>query len=449
MKIVYVLPSYFPETHGGTEVYTHELAKGMSERGCQVSVVVPRFEEEISDQHSYVFDSILVNPFFEKRLSIKARKLLDGKTPGLLNFIKLIKSLNPDIVHFQMLSGSGVISVNHLREVKKLGVKTILTTHLSHYTCLTETLLFRNKRSCDGKIRNLKCNACYLNRRLMFYPFSFFSILFFNTFSNVFNRNRKPVNSSLFSLGLHSTKIKKELKEIEENSDMVVSINEWYKRILIVNGISEEKIRVIKQGCITNESNFTNEKEFLPSNKVKFIFVGRISHLKGIHIFLKALKGINPALYMFDIFGKIDNPNDEYLLYCRKIIDRNGLSVRFNGLIQRKNIISTMNSYDILCLPSLFSEMSPLVIQEAFQAGIPVIGSNVPGITEHITHNVNGYIFHFGNYKELRNIIIKLTIKKDAIQTLKSNVGQPLTFNKVIEDNYALYSSLQNWTSCI
>lgn len=50
-----------------------------------------------------------------------------------------------------------------------------------------------------------------------------------------------------------------------------------------------------------------------------------------------------------------------------------------------------------MSLCSTFSEMSPLVIQEAFAARLPVIASNVYGNAEQITHGENGLLFNFND----------------------------------------------------
>ena len=60
-----------------------------------------------------------------------------------------------------------------------------------------------------------------------------------------------------------------------------------------------------------------------------------------------------------------------------------------------------MADYDLLCVPSLSSEMSPLVIQEAFAAGIPVLASRGYGNIEQIRHGENGLVFNFNSADSL------------------------------------------------
>ncbi len=54
-------------------------------------------------------------------------------------------------------------------------------------------------------------------------------------------------------------------------------------------------------------------------------------------------------------------------------------------------------SFDILAVPSLWLETGPLVVLEAFAAGLPVLGSNAGGIAELVTEGVCGRLVEVGS----------------------------------------------------
>ena len=56
---------------------------------------------------------------------------------------------------------------------------------------------------------------------------------------------------------------------------------------------------------------------------------------------------------------------------------------------------------DVLVVPSLWLENSPLVIHEAFQAGVPVVGSRIGGIADSSRDGWNGLLFEPGLAREL------------------------------------------------
>jgi glycosyltransferase involved in cell wall biosynthesis len=86
--------------------------------------------------------------------------------------------------------------------------------------------------------------------------------------------------------------------------------------------------------------------------------------------------------------------------------------------------------------------MSPLVIQEAFAAGIPVLASNVYGNAEQIQHNHNGLLFQFNNVADLRNQILRCIEEPSLLNNMSKNIKSPRTFEEVGEEYYQLYKSL-------
>ena len=73
----------------------------------------------------------------------------------------------------------------------------------------------------------------------------------------------------------------------------------------------------------------------------------------------------------------------------------------------RNDVPELLNLFDVFCLPS-FHEGLPLTVLEAMAAGTPVIGSDVLGINEVISHNENGLLFAKNDEKSLAENIQKL-----------------------------------------
>jgi len=101
-----------------------------------------------------------------------------------------------------------------------------------------------------------------------------------------------------------------------------------------------------------------------------------------------------------------------------------------------------MKEHDILCLCSTFSEMNPLVIQEAFEAGIPVIASNVHGNSEQIMHEKNGLLFKYNDVKDLQCQIERCINEPSLVNKLSQNIKKPYSFEEVANKYYDLYKTL-------
>ena len=101
-----------------------------------------------------------------------------------------------------------------------------------------------------------------------------------------------------------------------------------------------------------------------------------------------------------------------------------------------------MHENDILCLCSTFSEMSPLVIQEAFHVGIPVIASGVYGNLEQIKHEQNGLIFKFNDVKSLKQQITRLIHEEGLLNKLQSSKNTTFNFRMIAVKYKQLYESI-------
>ena len=71
------------------------------------------------------------------------------------------------------------------------------------------------------------------------------------------------------------------------------------------------------------------------------------------------------------------------------------------GAIPLDAIPETLVSFDLLVVPSIWEENSPLVIREAFAAGVPVVASRIGGIPEMVADGVGGLLFEPGDADDL------------------------------------------------
>lgn len=437
MKILFVLNNFLPYHVAGTEIYTFSLAKELKAMGIHCKIVIPNYGKQ--ENESYEIDGIKIIQYAEP--SVSSRRLIMGKIKpdGLNAFIEAVKTEKPDIVHFQELAGGTGITLHHVLAAKKLNCKVVVTFHVANYSCLTGNLLYKDKQPCDGAINIKKCSACYLNsKKLGVNKEKSISILSNTAF--YFNLNTTRLNNSVGSaLGIPFIveALKKRLNELIKNSDKVIVITKWYKQVLLNNGITSKKIGYIPQGLPFNFRENTLISN--PAKPLKIVFVGRISHYKGIHLLLDALKDISQNEVTLDIFGQTnDQPYYDFCLNKSKEL-RN---VRWKGLLDSSQVINTLKNYDLFCLPSTFSEMSPLVIQEAFAAMIPVLASNVPGNSEQIKDDENGWLFKFQSSDSLRESIIRLIKNPNLINTARQKLPIPISFSEIARQYQLEYENL-------
>ena len=71
------------------------------------------------------------------------------------------------------------------------------------------------------------------------------------------------------------------------------------------------------------------------------------------------------------------------------------------GEFKHSRIAEIFSEIDVLVVPSVWYENSPLVIQEAFLAGTPVIASDIGGIPELVKDKENGLLFKANDDNDL------------------------------------------------
>jgi glycosyltransferase involved in cell wall biosynthesis len=441
MKVLHCLNHFLPAQTAGTEVYTYSLCKQLQDKGIEVKVVIPNYGKTESSE--YVHDGIDVFQFPEP--SSVDRSLIMGFTvaQGVTYFKQYLDKEKPDIVHFHELAGSNGFGLNHLLAAKQSGLKVIMTFHLASYTCKSGTLVYMGKRLYDGKINIKKCSRCYLHQKGN---------------NRLLNNLLLPVSLLLYKLNVDSTlwknkagtalgtpflikKLRDDFNLLVSTCDRVVVLTDWYRKILLLNKVKEDKISLIRQGLPFEETDNFITTTAKRNNELRLIFVGRISSFKGVHLILDALEQMDSEKIFLDIYGY--DPMDQYSINQIKRMSMIR-GVKWKVGIIAGNVVTKMKEYDALILASTFSEMSPLVIQEAYAAGIPVIASNVYGNAEQIEDVVNGWLFKFNDAEDLQQKLQMLIENPNMIREAKKYIPKVRSFSDVAKEYKFLYEEVSH-----
>lgn len=437
MKVFQVLNHFLPQQTAGTEVYSWALSKLLQQSGVDVKIVIPHYGKAAAAD--YVYDGLAVHQYEEP--SVVDRSLIMGfRAPdGLQNFIAYLKQEQPALVHFHELAGSNGITLKHVQAAKDIGAKVIMTFHLAGYSCKTGTLVFKSEKLCNGVIDLQQCSNCYLHARGYAKAAPYLVAL-----SSVLHKlgidASKWNNKAGTAMGTVPiiAKLKADLQTLVDSCDRVVAITNWYRQVLLANGIDEQKISFISQGLplATTAEPLKNKSAHQP---LRLLFLGRINKFKGLHLLLEALTDIDQSVVELSVYGNSDNEAYENALRASTAEQPN---IYWKGKLQQADVVTTMQAHDVLCLCSTFSEMSPLVIQEAFAAGIPVLASEVYGNAEQVKHEVNGLLFKFNDVRSLKEQLKRLLQEKALYKKLQSGVKGPMQFEEVGKRYVELYREL-------
>jgi glycosyltransferase involved in cell wall biosynthesis len=438
MKVVQVLNHFLPQHAAGTEIYTWALSKRLLQKGIDVEVVIPNYGNTSSEQ--YVYDGLKVFKYAEP--SVVNRSLIMGfRTPdGLANFEEYLADVTPDIVHFHEMAGSSGIGLQHVLTAKHTGAKVIMTFHLAGNSCKTGNLFYKETEPCDGLIDVAKCSACYLHGKAsqfvapLLYPLSLLSHKWGVNTTSWQNQTGTALGTAFLI-----DELKQRLEVLVQHCDKVIVLAQWYEKILVANGVPKEKISYVPQALPLDAVSRSEPQKERVTTALRLIFLGRIDPLKGLHLLLQALMAMPERQIELDIYGQFGDTAYE-TEWRKKTATHNGIT--WKGRLKQENVISTMQQYDALCLPSTFSEMSPLVIQEAFAAGVPVIASNVYGNAEQIVHEKNGLLFRFKDAVSLREQLLRCINEPELLRRMRNNIKPPRRFDEVANDYLQIYQTV-------
>ncbi|MER3328857.1 MAG: glycosyltransferase, partial [Candidatus Kapaibacterium sp.] len=83
-------------------------------------------------------------------------------------------------------------------------------------------------------------------------------------------------------------------------------------------------------------------------------------------------------------------------------------------------------------------------VQEALAMGLPVIGSDLGGISDFVEDGYNGIIYNHSNSLELRDILLDIIKNPELLYELQQNCSIPISFNDYLVHLGSIYDGLIN-----
>jgi glycosyltransferase involved in cell wall biosynthesis len=135
-----------------------------------------------------------------------------------------------------------------------------------------------------------------------------------------------------------------------------------------------------------------------------FGYFGQINPYKGVDVLLRAAENYAAASNgggkrIIRIHGPLVGQSAEFVERLDRAVAAG--VVEYSGPYQNENVGDLMAACDYVVVPSLWWENSPVVIQEAFAAGRPLLVSGIGGMAEKVQDGVHGFHFAPGNVTDL------------------------------------------------
>lgn len=188
----------------------------------------------------------------------------------------------------------------------------------------------------------------------------------------------------------------------------IIALTEFQKARLVRNGAPAHKVVVKPNFCRTASAPLE-----WGNREPGFLFVGRLSHEKGIRLLIDVWRRLGRAAGKLTVIG--DGPlRSELQRGCPE-------GVEFLGELPRDEVLTQMRRSRVLVFPSICFEGFPLTIVEAFSFGVPVIASRIGGIPEIVGGGLVGELVSPGDVEAWRDAILRFSENSDGLESMGKN----------------------------
>lgn len=414
LRVLIAAHSHPRLTRGGAEIAAYELYNALSERedceawflGCDRNPGGEQNGKPIRQPYAdreYIYAA---GNFHWFNLANR-----DVNYPRAL--AELISTLQPDIVHFHHYAWFGVESLAIPRRVVS-GVKIVLTLHEYLAICLHHgQMITRPDRKLCFEASTHDCAACFPDVAK----------------EDFFLRRRY-------------------IQAFFESVDHFLSPSAFLAERYVAWGIAPQKISVLEN--VVRAPAATTACGHSRSDRIFRVgFFGQISPLKGIGVLFEAARQLerqNRTDIVFDIFGEYQyQPADlqeEYKLLAKDI--GANVHVLLRGGYRPDRIDALMQSVDVVVVPSIWWENSPIVIEEALRNRRPVLCSGIGGMAEKVRDGLDGFHFPVGSAVDLAALIARLCDNRDILDKVRDTMRTPSAPSTTCQKHVDCYRGLMN-----
>lgn len=404
MRLALPVHKFPPESLGGTEIYTRTLARALVQAGHTVAVFYP------STTVQQLTQDVTPEGIQRWRAPLAATRTTEDPIHQFWHtfrdqaieaaFTTFLQKYQPDLVHFQHVQGVSARLVE-----QAAGRPRLATLHDYWYFCANSQLIRPDRQPCTGPSWGChNCVDCATARadltRL---------------------RRLRPLVALPFAYRNHY------LRRMVSQIDRFIAPSEFLRQQYMDQGWSATKIVTLENGM---DRRRLLDAPILdlpkPSARPHFGFIGSLAWQKGVHILVEAFNQLPPNAAL-TIYGS-DSAFPDYGTELRALAHHP--QIRFAGPIGFEQVGAALRQLDALIVPSLWYENSPLVIQEAYVMGVPVIASRIGALTEKVQEQKTGLLFPPGDHTALAALLQSIIDQPAQLQLLRAGIQPPPTIEE-------------------
>jgi glycosyltransferase involved in cell wall biosynthesis len=417
MRIALVVHKFPPSSLGGTEVYTQNLARELATRGHEVAVFFRAEPPGVTSsgrewEEREGFRALRVWRGFDLATASAPARFLDTfYNPDIeAAFERFLDEVQPELVHFQHVMW---LSFRLIAMARRRKLPTLLTLHDYWFLCANSQLIWPDHRTCQGKNGGLNCARCALEQV------------------------HAPVVPLLQPLITPAFWVRDALvRRAAFSAERWIAPSHFLIQQYVKAGFPATRFTCLENGIDTSGLAFP-ERPPRPDGKLRVTYLGSLAWQKGVHVAVEAMHGISPSAARLQVYGDPAAFAD-YARLLQSGADSDNTT--FHGALVHSEVGRVLAQTDVLVVPSLWYENSPLVIQEAFAAGVPVVASDIGALAEKVHPGIDGWLCPPGDVPAWREVLLRLAEHPEEVARARAGVKPPLTLREHVSRLEELYA---------
>lgn len=444
MRILLAAHQFFPEHYAGVEIVTLGLAREFRARGHETFVLAPKRSItgnniEPGEIEDYEFEGVPVRRVGRPKESVSRPYRLDYENEVMAQRTReYMQEVKPDIVHAEHFQG---LSTSVIPVFKEFDVPLVYTATDFWTFCPVIDLRRHDGIMCEGP-ELAHCTRCIASR----YPGTRMKAVVdampdaaLRTAGRLSETPLSNISHPLRQVGALKNR-PGHIREKMEQVDRIIVYTRLMRDLLLANGIGNEKIEFSPYGIDTSHISRAPQNRNLPP-PLRIGFIGTLAPHKGCDTLIRAFRSLPRELEAtLDIYGNLKR-FQRFVGELRRLAEGDE-RINFAGPFPRERVGQVLSELDVLVVPSRWYENQPGVIFEGFAAGMPVVATDLGGMSEFVKHEENGLLFELENVEDLARQLRRLGEEPGLIKKLRNGIGPVKTVKENVDELEKLYNTL-------
>jgi len=203
-------------------------------------------------------------------------------------------------------------------------------------------------------------------------------------------------------------------RRIFDQTHLFIAPSEYLRRRFLRCGLPPERIVHERYGI----RHFPRPQRVPAADgRPRFGYIGAFHAHKGIDVLLEAFRGLGDRASLHIHGSSFGSPVSE--AHFRRITSAASSGIVVHGRYDNERLGDILGQLDAVVVPSVWVENSPLTIQEAQIAGVPVIASAEGGMAELVRDGIDGLLFRLGDAGDLHRVLRAVADRPGMLDELR------------------------------